>query len=311
MSRIIFRPMRDEDRWPTAHVMSISGNYWNEAHGMGRAFPAGPQAAVFQFDVYRKLDVENLGYAAVDEGTGAVVGICFMHLRPTHVSLGTLNVHPNWFGQGVATGLVRRIIDFATDENKPLRLVSSASNMDSYALYNRAGFVPIRTYQQMFLDVPPGGLKISHSLASSVRDAEPGDVEGMVELEMKLSGIDRRRDWEYLIRNEDRVWHMSVFQTPGGPIEGFLCSIDHPLGGWMLGPGVARTDDQAAALALAELNRTPGRRVVFLFPNDRASLAAQAYGWGARVTEIQMHQVLGEAKPLEGINFPAFVPETG
>ena len=98
MSELVYRPMRDEDQWPIAQVMSISGNYWNETHGLGKAFPAGPKLAVFQFDVYKKLEVENLGYVAIDEETGMMAGLSFMHDRPTHVSLGTLNIHPNWFG---------------------------------------------------------------------------------------------------------------------------------------------------------------------------------------------------------------------
>ena len=36
----------------------------------------------------------------------------------------------------------------------------------------------------------------------------------------------------------------------------------------MLGPGVARSEEQAAALLLAELNRLPGEKVIFLVPAE-------------------------------------------
>lgn len=310
MSKLVYRLMRDEDRDTIGQVMCVSGNYWNAANGHGKAF-SEPELAAFQFDVYKKLDVENLGYVAIDEETGAMAGLSFMHLRPTHVSLGTLNIHPNWFGRGVARGLVDRIIDFAESHGKPVRLISSAANIDSYALYNRAGFVPILTYQQMYMDVPEAGLDITHEHEAFVRDATLDDVPQMAALERELAGVDRTQDYEYLIRNEDGVWHMSVYESPKGEIEGFLCSIDHPLGNWMLGPGAARDDNPAAALILTELKQTPGRRVLFLYPNNHTSLTAQAYSWGAKVMEIQMQQVLGLAKPMEGLNFPAFVPETG
>ena len=221
MSRLLYRPMCDDDRDRIGQVMCVSGNYWNAAHGLGEAF-SEPESAAFQFDVYKKLDVENLGFVAIDEETGAMAGLCFMHARPTHVSLGTLNIHPNWFGRGVARGLVNRIIDFAESYGKPVRLISSAVNIDSYALYNRAGFEPILTYQQMVMDVPTDGLDISHEHEAFVRDATLDDVPAMAALERELSGIDRTQDYEYLIRNEDGVWHMSVYESPKGEIEGFL-----------------------------------------------------------------------------------------
>ena len=289
--------------------MCVSGNYWNAAHGMGKAF-SEPESAAFQFDVYKKLDVEDLGFVAIDEETGAMAGLCFMHARPTHVSLGTLNIHPNWFGRGVARGLVNRIIDFAESYGKPVRLISSASNIDSYALYNRAGFEPILTYQQMYMDVPADGLiSRTNTRRSSAARRRPTSPP------WRRWNANFRELIEHKTTNTSFATKTACgtvgLRIAEGEIDGFLCSIDHPLGNWMLGPGTARDDNPAAALVLTELKRTPGRRVLFLYPQNRTSLTAQAYSWGAKVMEIQMQQVLGLAKPMEGLNFPAFVPETG
>ena len=90
-------------------------------------------------------------YEALDPGctlvaehprTGRLMGSCFHHPRETHVSLGIMNVHPAYFGMGVARRLLRAITDDADARGLPVRLVSSAFNLDSYSLYTRAGFVP-------------------------------------------------------------------------------------------------------------------------------------------------------------------------
>ena len=62
-----------------------------------------------------------------------------------------MNVHPNHFGRSVAGRLLRHIIEVADAKQQPLRLVSSAMNLDSFSLYTRAGFVPQAAYQDMIL----------------------------------------------------------------------------------------------------------------------------------------------------------------
>jgi GNAT superfamily N-acetyltransferase len=62
-----------------------------------------------------------------------------------------MNAHPSYAGRSIARQLLGRIVDIARQQNKPVRLVSSAMNLDSFSLYNRAGFVPRQLYQDMML----------------------------------------------------------------------------------------------------------------------------------------------------------------
>src|SRR4029450_1138689 len=113
------------------------------------------------YEVYSALEP---GCAVVAENTrtGRLMGSCFYHPRKHHVSLGIMNVHPNYFGGGVARALLQHIIDYTERRGcKALRLTSSALNLDSFSLYNRAGFVPRYAYQDMFLKVPERGLQRS------------------------------------------------------------------------------------------------------------------------------------------------------
>ena len=84
----------------------------------------------------------------------------------------------------------------------------------------------------------------------------------MAAIEKEISGISRLGDYRHFIENKDGFWHVSVCEYDG-EVSGFLASS-----GGMLGPGVARSEEQAAALLLAELNRLRGEKVIFLVPAE-------------------------------------------
>src|SRR5690606_10302886 len=104
--------------------------------------------------------------------------------RAKHVSLGIMTVHPNHFGAGVGGRLVRHIVNFTDEGGFPaLRLTQSALNLDSFSLYNRAGFVPRLAYQDMYLPVPANGLPFSTEGDAFVRSATLEDVPAIAALE--------------------------------------------------------------------------------------------------------------------------------
>jgi GNAT superfamily N-acetyltransferase len=302
--------MMDRDRSEVAELIHVSINVWYQKHGRPRAFVGGPQVTEVYYEVY---DALSPGCAVVAENprTGRIMGSCFYHPRRRHVSLGIMNVHPNYFGQGVARALLQHIIAF-TDEKgyKALRLTSSALNIDSFSLYNRAGFVPRAVFQDMTLAVPAGGLRHTTPGLERVRDATPADVAAMAELEQEVSGITREEDYRYCIDNRLGFWHVAVLEGERGSVDGFMISSAHP-GVNMIGPCVARSDEAAAALVLRELDHHRGRSPIFLVPADRPHLVGQVYAWGGRNTEVHLCQVRGEFQPFRGISMPTFLPETG
>jgi hypothetical protein len=241
------------------------------------------------------------------------MGSCFYHPRETHVSLGIMNVHPNYFGAGVARRLLRIITDYADARSKPQRLVSSAMNRESFSRYTRAGFVPRLAYQDILLAVPPNGLPnggLGDALIPSVRPARIEDIDDIAALDMDLTGISRRQDYRYFIENVDAIWHISVLEDPAGHLAGFLASVNHP-GSNIVGPGAARTQEAAAALLRAELDQHRGRSPVFLVPVESAELVQQVYAWGGRNVELHFAQVRGTYQPFRGVSLPTFMPETG
>src|SRR5688572_13071825 len=183
-----------------AALICESTNRWYAARNMGPIFAGGAAACRVFTDVYEALD-PGCCVVAEDGSSGRIIGSCFYHPRETHVSLGIMNVHPDSFGRGVAREMLRFVCDFADRAGKPVRLVSSAMNLDSFSLYTRAGFVPRAAFQDVYVEVPPGGLALSAPAADRVRAARLEDVDAMVKLEMEIAHISRAKDYRHLIEN--------------------------------------------------------------------------------------------------------------
>jgi GNAT superfamily N-acetyltransferase len=303
------RTMTQDDRAEVASLIQVSLNYWYQTRGRPPIFSGNPRAADVFFQVYDALEP---GCAAVaeDSETGLLAGSCFYHPRPHHVGLGIMNVHPNYFGTGAGGALLRHIIALAEEQGKPVRLTSSALNLDSFSLYTRYGFVPRQAFQDMFLTVPAEGLNAENPGASRVRDAALLDLEGMAVLEMAVSGITREMDYRFAIENPAGCLHAAVYESTAGAIDGFMISCRHP-SFHMLGPCVARSEPEAEALILAELDRFRGKTPVFVVPADRPVLVRRMYGIGARNCELHFCQVRGAFQPFNGISMPSYLPETG
>jgi ribosomal protein S18 acetylase RimI-like enzyme len=302
--------MEAKDRSEVADLICASTNHWYQVRGRPASFPAGPGATDVFFDVYQALD-PGCGVVAENIQTGRLTGSCFYHPRPLHCSLGIMNVHPNYFRRGVARALLAYVIDYADRKGSPaVRLTSSAMNLDSFSLYNRAGFVPRCVYQDMIIDVPPSGFTEAVDGSHRVRPATLDDVEQIARLEMEVSGIRRDVDYRFAIANRGQMWEILACEGEAGAIDGFLISVKHPAM-CALGPGVMRTEQQAAALVAKALDRHAGGSVLFLVPVLCRDLVRRMYAWGAKNCELHFCQVRGEFQPFAGVNMPAFLPETG
>ena len=268
MSEFELRALNDGDRSEYADLVHSSFNawYWKKGWGMDY-FRCPPEDAAIFYDIYNDL-APGRSVAAVNTKTGRLMGACFYHPRERHVSLGIMCVHPSYSGRGIGRAMVNHIIDF-TDSGgfSSLRLVGSAINMDSFSLYNRAGFVPVKSYHDMVIQVPQDGVGGKPQQAKRVRDADAGDATAMGDIEFEISGIRRLEDYLYAIENRRGVFEVKVLEGDSGSLDGFMISIRHPALN-MIGPGVARTQDGAAALVHSCLGRYRGEGVLAVIPMD-------------------------------------------
>ena len=303
------RPMKTDEWDVVAELIHESTNSWYVASGKSPIFTGPTSDARLFCEVYEALD-PGCCLLAVCPKSGKVAGSCFYHPRPTHVSLGIMNVHSDFFGQGIAGSLLSWIIAFADEKKVPVRLVSSAHNLDSFSLYTRKGFVPFLSFQDLFLEVPLDGLNVDLPENDGIREAGLEDVADMVELERELVGIERAKDFSHFIENENGIWKTVTYRDENGNLLGFLSSVNHP-GSRMIGPGVARSEEITTALLATQLDFFRGLRPVFLLPVDAAHAVKTAYSWGARNCEIHFAQCLGEPPSTKGVIMPTFMPETG
>jgi GNAT superfamily N-acetyltransferase len=309
MEDVTLREMTASDIYEGAELICVSHNTWTQLHALQAPFSGGPKSTELFFNVCEALDGSH-GVVAENNRTRRLAGLSFYHVRHTHVSVGMMSVHPNYFQSGVGKALLGYITDIADRQGKPVRLVSSALNLDSFSLYSRAGFVPQHTYQDILINVPEKGFAVPRSELVNIRSGTASDIADIVNLEYEISGIQRENDYHHLIENRDSFWHVSVFEGETGLLDGFMVSCGHP-DIRMLGPGIARTQEQALSLILEELNIYRGSAVLLLVPVDGERIVHPLYELGGRNIELHLFQVRGTCPSITGVFMPTYILETG
>ena len=240
-----------------------------------------------------------------------MMGACYYHPRELHVSLGIMAVHPNYVGNGVARAMVNYILGYTRENGyASCRLVNSAMSLDSFSLYNSAGFVPREMYQDMIINVPEKGIDEDVPGSDRVRDAHKDDVALMGALELEVSGIKRELDYRYAIENPRGFMHATVCESEEGRLDGFLFSLKSAAIN-ILGPCVAKDAETALALLRNDVNRFKGTWALFVVPMQQRKIVDKLYAWKAFNVETHVMQVWGEFRPINGVVLPSFLPETG
>jgi GNAT superfamily N-acetyltransferase len=313
MSSFALRPLTPDRHEDCARLLHRSLVHWYQSRlGQGARF--GERAAPFLLfpEVYAALDPGH-AVAAFDLASDALLGVCFVHPRETHLSIGIVATAPEAQGRGIARALLAPVIELARRTGRPARLVSSLLNLDSFSLYSRLGFVPHTIYQDLILTVPATGLPFPPPAgAGRVRFiTDPAEASRLAALELELQGISREPDYAFFLANRVGAWRTCVLENASGALDGFLVASHHP-SCVMLGPGVARDEVIATALLWTALDAMRGLTPVFLVPSSAATLVHQCYAWGARNIELHAAQSTAPHPTTpHGIAFPTFLPETG
>ncbi len=314
---LILRHATPSDAGRLGELIFHSTNAWYRENLGHEVFQCASEDVRLFVEVYEAIDPGRC-LVVEDQNTGALAGSCFVHPRPTHVSLGILNVDPAYFGRGIARRLLQAVTDQADALGLPTRLVSSAMNLDSYSLYTRAGFVPYAFFQDILIQPPDGEPEIDDPAAQPaqqrVRPGGRGDVAALVELEREYVGIERPGDLAYFVENALGCWRTRIVEGTAGAIDGYLASIDHPACR-IIGPGVAVDEPTMIALIAALLTEHAGQPVLVIAPADRPALIAQLYRWGGRNCETHVAQCrpvpgTAVAAGVRGVFLPTFLPET-
>ncbi len=306
------RPLAPADYEAVAVLLHRSLVHWYQTRlGQGARFGDRHEGFRLFPEVYGALDGGH-DVAAFDRATGALLGVCFVHPRDTHVSIGIVATAPEAQGRGVARAMLAPVVAAARARGLPVRLVSSLLNLDSFSLYSPLGFVPHTLYQDLALDVPAAGL--AHppppGLERVAPVTSPAAAAELAAFEHAHQGIRREKDFALFLANRVGDWRVWASRDAAGRLEGFLVASLHPACP-MLGPGAAVDETVAAALAWRALDAFRGRSVVYLVPSSAATLVRLGYAWGAKNVELHAAQAVGPVPPARGVAFPTFLPETG
>lgn len=298
------------DHDAVARLLHRSLVHWYESHlGQGARFGRSHEPFLLFPEVYGALDPGE-GVVARDEQTQQLLGVCFSHERETHVAVGIVATAPEAAGRRVARRMLEPLLETARMAGKPVRLVSSLLNLDSFSLYTRLGFVPSTVFQDMLITVPENGMIApAPPSAECVREAKPEEAARIADFEQSQQGVRREKDFAFFLRNEVGSWRVLVAERDDGTLGGFMAMSTHPSFS-MIGPGVAADEEAAAALLWRALDGLGGRTMVFLVPAAAAHLVRTAYGWGARNVELHVAQSTAPVLSGRGIVFPTFMPET-
>lgn len=289
-------------------LIKSSTNRWYENQNKKGPFDCHDKDMSVFCEIYEDLDPNNC-LIVTDQVKHKIAGSCFVHPRKSHISLGIMNVHPDYYGFGIANRLLQNIIQQAEKENLPLRLISSSTNLESFSLYNKRGFVPQENYQDMLIQVPHDGVRYEVNEGDSVRIALPGDLESIYQLEKKLTAVDRKKDLKYFLENKLKIWKTLVYVNRKGEVEGYLNSICHPASK-MLGPGVMENERVALTLYLGLLDQFRNETMLALVPCKCLELIQAMYALKAKNCELHFTQVKGKVFEQHGISVPTFLPET-
>lgn len=305
------RPLADDDIPAYADMLFGAFNAWWWKHGLGRDFyECRPIDTAVFYHIYNDM-TPGKNIAAFHSETDRLMGACFYHPRETHVSLGIMAVHPNYVGNGVARAMVDYILGYTRDNDySSCRLVNSAMNLDSFSLYNKAGFTPRQMFQDMIINVPEGGINQHVARENWVREARKEDIPLIGDLEMEISGIQRELDYRYAIENPRGLMHAAVCENETGAIDGFLMSLKSPALN-ILGPCFARDADTVLALLRNDINRFSGTWALFVVPMQERKIVDQLYEWKAFNVETHVLQVWGDFTPIKGVVLPSYLPESG
>lgn len=298
------------DHAATASLLHTSLVTWYETHlRQGARFGDSSEPFLLIPDVYAALDPDQ-SIAARDNANGSLLGVCFVHPRETHDSIGIVATAPEAAGRGIARAMVTEAIRRANAAQKPLRLVSSLLNLDSFSLYTRLGFVPGAVFQDLLFTIPETGLATPAPEGTHrIRLARPDDASALADFELSLQGIRREQDYRFFIENRIGQWRTHISEDSHGQIDGFLVtSLNSAMP--MLGPGVVNTESTAAALIWTALNALAGKSYVLLAPANATTLIRTLYSWGGRNVELHIAQSLGPAPIPQGLSFPTFLPES-
>ena len=159
------------------------------------------------------------------------------------------------------------------------------------------------------------GQGIGRALVQHIIDLTESNGYDSLRLVGSAANIDsfslyNRADFEYCIENRLGCFTTDILEDQDNAIQGFAIALKNSALN-MIGPLLARTEEDAIKLITRALDDFKGQTPLILIPMEKRLLVRKLYDWGARNVETHLCQIRGTFQPFQGISLPSFLPETG
>src|SRR5262249_33722193 len=268
--------------------------------GFRPPFPS-PEAGAWLARAY--LDLDPGGAVAAERGA-RLAGVGFVHLRGAVASIGPVASRP-----GAPDGTGRAIMDSLiaiADRGgaRTQRLFQDSFNPRSFALYGKLGFEPREGVAYAVCDpgaprrapAPPPGV--------ALRELDLDDLDDLGRFDRKLSGADRRADFDLILRSGGG-WGLFA----GADLRAFLLYREGA-SRVALAPAAAASDptDLVTLVAFAA-SRFPDRALSARLPTAPADLLRPLLQMGFRIDHLRNLMVRGP-EPRSGFPLHSMFPES-
>lgn len=292
---LIIRRMEEKDVERAGEIIVAAFNDVFSRHGYHPPFPSRDVGILIAREYWQREPHES--FVATDNDR--VVGSGFLHLRGDTAGIGPITVDPAAQAQGVGKELMMAII--RTGRRCPsLRLVQDAFNTTSFPLYSRLGFVVCGTVLGLNgHDLRPA----SRPRAHTIREMRADEVEQVIALDTRLTGIVRPHDLQFFAARPPHLVSLSV-----GKLSGYLCLLRSGPSTF-LGPAVATDPAILRSLIAQAIEMERGKVLRLRLPARHQESLLDVLKMGFRVDHLQTYMVRGPWKPPKGTDLLAVFPE--
>jgi ribosomal protein S18 acetylase RimI-like enzyme len=292
--QISVRPMLREDVPQVANIFRDAFNELYERRGFGAVVPDVSVGTAIA-GAYQALDPDGCLVVTL---RGKVVGSGFLHVRGATAGAGPITVDPSMQGHGAGHALVGELCRRADAAGvRSLRLIQDAFNEVSFALYSRSGFVVREALARASFRSRRGP-----AVRTGIRRAQAADIASVVRSEAARIGIERRQDYQMLLRMGD------LFLAGEA---GSLARIVRN-GVVVLGPASAESTETLLELIAAATSDLPPRTDTrLLLPTRDPELLDRLFGLGLEVHSLCTYMVRGEYAAPRCHYVPTLFPESG
>lgn len=291
----IVRRMEEKDIERAGEIIVVAFNDVFTRHGYQPPFPSRDVGITLARGYWQREPQES--FVVIENNV--VIGSGFLHLREDTAGIGPITVDPASQAKGAGRELMAAIIRTAR-RCPSLRLVQDAFNSTSFPLYSKLGFVSCGT----ILGLSGQDFRVvSRPRIHTIRELTAADIEEVVALDAKLTGITRPQDLQFFAAQPPQL-----VSFVAGQLSGYLCML-RTGESVFLGPAAATDPSLLRSLIVRAAEMESGKSLRMRLPARHQELLVDMLKMGFRVDHLQTYMVRGPWQPPTGIDLLAVFPE--